>query len=446
MAAQPTKKSLKLHATKENSRAKKCLVVAKYVNVEVDFAVFTMGETNKTPDFLRMNPNGKVPVLEVPGEGYIWESNAICRYIAGLDESKGLLGTTPLTRAQVNQWIDWLQSEVEPAAFAWLGPILGYIPYNADMHKQGVEQLKKAFAALNLHLEYRTYLVNERLTVADICAAATFLPLYQRVLDPSFRNKYNNVNRWFETISQKDNFNAVLPSNPMAWCTISQKAAGPKAAPKAKKEEEQDETEEAAPEVKEAAKPEPKKEAKKDDKKKKKDDDDDEEEEEAPQEEKKKNPLDELPKSAFILDDFKRTFSNNPVDVTLEYMDKNFDAAGWSLWYCTYKFNSELTKVFMSANLIGGFFQRMDRMRKYSFGVVSIYGEDGNGKHDISGFWIVRGQEIPQFMRDECDDVDLYNWNKIQWSDFQAEKPKIRAYLTGEPVEGKPYADGKTFK
>jgi elongation factor 1-gamma len=442
MATQ-NKKSLKLHATKENNRAKKALIVAKYVNVEVDWAVFTMGETNKTPEFLRMNPNGKVPVLEVPGEGYIFESNAICRYIAGLDESKGLLGTTPLARAQVNQWIDWLQSEIEPAAFAWLGPILGYIPYSADMHKFAVEQLRKALTALNLHLEYRTYLVNERLTVADICVAATLLPLYQRVFDPTFRSKYNNVNRWFETISQKENFVSVMPSSPLAWCTVSQKAAGPKPAPK-KRDDEEEETEE-APAKKEEAKPEPKKEAKKDDKKKKKDDDD-EEEEEAPQEEKKKNPLDELPKSTFILDDFKRTFSNNPVEVTLEYLEKNFDPAGWALWYCTYKFNAELTKTFMSANLIGGFFQRMDRMRKYSFGVVSIYGEDGAGKHEISGFWIVRGQEIPQFMRDECDDVDLYNWNRIQWADFPREKAKIRAYLVGDPVDGKPYADGKTFK
>jgi elongation factor 1-gamma len=445
--AQVTKKSLKLHSTKENNRAKKVLIVAKYVNVDVDFAVFTMGETNKTAEFLRINPNGKVPVLEVPGEGYIFESNAIARYVAGLDESKGLLGATPLVRAQVNQWIDWLQSEIEPAAFAWLGPILGYVPYSADMHKFAVEQLKKAFAALNLHLEYRTYLAGERLSVADICVAATFLPLYQRVLDNQFRNKFNNVNRWFETISQQDNFAAILPSSPNAWCQVSQKAAGPKAAPKAKKEEENDEDEEAPKEAaKEAAKPEPKKEEKKADKKKNKDEDEDEEEDEAPQEEKKKNPLDELPKSAFVLDDFKRTFSNNPVDVTLEYIEKNFDSAGWAMWYCTYKFNSELTKVFMSGNLIGGFFQRMDRMRKYSFGVVSIYGEDGTGNHDISGFWIVRGQEIPQYMRDECDDVDLYNWNRIQWADFQTEKPKIRAYLVGDPVDGKPYADGKTFK
>lgn len=54
-----------------------------------------MGVDNKTPSFLAMNPNGKVPTLSTP-EGAIWESNAIARYVARLNPAAGLYGNTPI--------------------------------------------------------------------------------------------------------------------------------------------------------------------------------------------------------------------------------------------------------------------------------------------------------------------------------------------------------------
>ncbi|KAF5833311.1 hypothetical protein DUNSADRAFT_10432 [Dunaliella salina] len=62
-------------------RALKVQLVAAFANVEIQKAPFTMGITNKTPWYLKMNPNGKFPLLVTPG-GPIFESNAICRFIA----------------------------------------------------------------------------------------------------------------------------------------------------------------------------------------------------------------------------------------------------------------------------------------------------------------------------------------------------------------------------
>ncbi len=59
---------------------------------------------------------------------------------------------------------------------AWVGPILGYIPFNAEIQAQAVANIKSTFNALERYLERNTFLVGERLTLADIvCAAQAFL-------------------------------------------------------------------------------------------------------------------------------------------------------------------------------------------------------------------------------------------------------------------------------
>jgi len=317
-----------------------------------------------------------------------------------------------------------------------MAPILypQFVAFDEGRHKWAVEEMKRVFEALNRWLETRTYLVAERMTVADLALVGTLMPMYKAVLDPRFRGPFVNVNRYFETITQKEIFLATWRLDPNAWCTVAQKALAPKkgatpgaAAAAAEKEEEK----------KEEKKPEPKKAAKKKD-------DDDEEEEEAPAP-KPKNALDLLPKSNFALDEFKREFSNKPLDEALDFLYKNFDAAGYTMWFSKYKYNDELTKTWLSGNLINGMFQRMDAMRKYAFGVQSVFGEDDNNA--ISGFWIFRGtgNTLPESQL-AVDDTSLYEWTQIDFANIESEKARIKAYLKGDDIDGKPYADGKTFK
>ncbi|RZC56978.1 hypothetical protein C5167_015823 [Papaver somniferum] len=69
-----------LHAGNTNKNAFKALIVGEYSGIRVDLVKdFEMGVFNKAPEFLKMNPLGKVPVLETP-EGAIFESNAIAHY------------------------------------------------------------------------------------------------------------------------------------------------------------------------------------------------------------------------------------------------------------------------------------------------------------------------------------------------------------------------------
>lgn len=70
--------------------------------------------STQAPEFLALNPNGLVPVL-VDGATVLWESNTICRYLAGREGDGDLLPIEPRARARVEQWMDWQATELNNA-------------------------------------------------------------------------------------------------------------------------------------------------------------------------------------------------------------------------------------------------------------------------------------------------------------------------------------------
>jgi len=124
---------------------------------------------------------------------------------------------------------------------------------------------------------------------------------------------------------------------------------------------------------------------------------------------------------------------------------ENLDTEGYSIWFCDYKYNSELEKTFMTCNLIGGFIQRLDELRKYGFGSLLIFGEEPN--LEISGCWLFRGLEVPEEMK-ECPDSESYTFRKADLSS-DADKELIGDYWAWEGKFGgrdKPFNQGKVFK
>lgn len=73
----------------------------------------------------------------------------------------------------------------------------------------------------------------------------------------------------------------------------------------------------------------------------------------------------------------------------------------------------------MSSNLIGGFFQRLDRARKYAFGSMLVTGEANDNK--ITGYFVFRGQDVPFEVTDAAD-YESYKFTKAD-----ASSPTVRA-------------------
>merc|ERR550537_1573724 len=113
---------MKLYTYPYAVRAFKVLIAAEYAGVPVEVAPdFQMGVTNKTPAFLKLNPAGTVPTLELADGTGIFESNAIMRYVARLSDN-GLFGASPVQAALVEQWIDFAANEVEGPLNSWVYP------------------------------------------------------------------------------------------------------------------------------------------------------------------------------------------------------------------------------------------------------------------------------------------------------------------------------------
>ncbi|KAK6057929.1 elongation factor 1 gamma, hypothetical protein [Cooperia oncophora] len=81
--------------------------------------------------------------------------------------------------------------------------------------------------------------------------------------------------------------------------------------------------------------------------------------------EKAKDPFAEMPKGTFVMDSFKRVYSNEDTATkAIPYFWDNFDAEANSIWFCEYKYPTELTLTFMSCNLISGMFQRLEKLKR----------------------------------------------------------------------------------
>ena len=83
--------------------------------------------STRTPEFLALNPNGLVPVIESE-DGILWESNTICRYLASRHGRDDLLPSDPWRRALVERWMDWQATELNSA---WRGAFLGLVRKDA---------------------------------------------------------------------------------------------------------------------------------------------------------------------------------------------------------------------------------------------------------------------------------------------------------------------------
>lgn len=414
-----------LYTYPDNFRAFKVLIAAQYsgATVKVDDK-FVFGETDNTKEFLAKFPTGKVPAFEATDGTCLTESNAIAYYVA--NESLRA-SASPVQASQVIQWMQFADSDILPASCTWVFPTLGAMQFNKGQTERAKEDVKKAMAVLNDHLLHHTYLVGERISLADVAVACTLLQLYKYVMDANFRKAFGNTNRWFSTVINQPQVKKVIGEFPlcekMAQFDPKSMAGGGKGKKEDKKPKEEKKPKEAK---KKPAAEEPM---------------DDE-----PKPVKEKDPFAAIPKGNFDMDDFKRFYSNNDEVESIPYFWQKFDKEHYSIWRCDYKYSDELTMVFMSCNLIGGMFQRLDKLRKNAFASCCLFGENNNST--ISGIWVWRGHDLVFELSDDWKiDYSSYDWQKLNPDDAET-KALLEQYFKweGTDKEGRKFNQGKIFK
>ena len=151
------------------SRASRSIWCAKEAGAPFE-VVEIQWENLKTPEYLAVNPNGKVPGF-ADGDLKLFESLAINLYIAKKHGTGKLYPSNPADEARVLQWSFWAATEVEPNALPALLLALGYSKDEAAA-KAGEAKIKAPLAVLNDHLKTRQWLVGNDFSVADLNVAS----------------------------------------------------------------------------------------------------------------------------------------------------------------------------------------------------------------------------------------------------------------------------------
>jgi len=159
------------------------------------------GETKAT-EFLALNPNGKIPVLELPDGRCLSESNAIVNYLAAGSE---LLPTDYFELAKVQQWQFFEQYSHEPfiAVARFIAKFLQLPDERRDEYESKQNGGHKALAIMEEQLAHEEYLVGGRLSTADISLYA-----YTHVADEGGFDlaQYPAVQRWLARIKKHPNY------------------------------------------------------------------------------------------------------------------------------------------------------------------------------------------------------------------------------------------------
>lgn len=275
--------------------------------------------------------------------GNLSESNAINYYLCEA-YAPALLGSNGYERASVRQWVEFANLEVYKAAPQVTYPIFGWTQYNKEQSDAAIKTLKENLLVLNKHLEGKTYVVGSNLTLADLTLFYNLRPYFQFVFVDDLRKKlFPNITIWFMNLATQEQ--AVTAFGRTLLCKVPLKT------PKVEKKEEPKKKEE-------KPKAEPKKEAAVEG-------DDDEEK----PKKKKGDPLDELPPSSFVLDNFKKDFLNTTdKQGALQRFWNDYDPNGYSIWWMQYqKLPSEGKILFKSCNSSSFFLQKLDPFRKFCF-------------------------------------------------------------------------------
>jgi glutathione S-transferase len=198
----------------ETPNPRKACAVARYLGSPVEFIRIdlTKGE-NKAPDFLAINPNGKVPTLK-DGDTALWESAAIMAYLAQKAGSE-LWPSDPSRQIDALRWLQW-----DAWHFSRHGQTLLFenaIKPKFNLGEPDTKAIDEAMvfwrrfaAVLDQHLKGRDSIVGDGLTVADF-AVGSILPTAEMAKIPL--GEFPQITRWHDRLMQLPAWREPFPGD-----------------------------------------------------------------------------------------------------------------------------------------------------------------------------------------------------------------------------------------
>jgi glutathione S-transferase len=192
-----------------NPKKVRVYLAEKGITIPLQPVNIAAGES-RTPEFLKMNPLGGLPVLELDDGSVLTESLAIIEYFEELHPNPPMIGTAALERARVRE----LERIAEIGVLLRVAQIFQNThPFMAGRIKQSADAAETARNALAANLKVldakignHKFVAGERPTIADctLLAALDFAEFAQAAIDPSC----TNVARWYADFRQRPSVQA----------------------------------------------------------------------------------------------------------------------------------------------------------------------------------------------------------------------------------------------
>lgn len=185
--------------------------LAKYLDSPVDYVYLDLGRgEQRRPDYLAINPNGKVPTL-VDGARVLWEADAIMCHLAARCDSE--LWPQDARQTEVIRWFSWNHQHFTAHAGALyfehiIRPRFGLGDADPAAVASAIAEWRRYASVLDHHLQGRRYLVGDAISLADF-AVAVALPHAAHAHIPLAA--FPAIQRWHERLNELDAWREPFP-------------------------------------------------------------------------------------------------------------------------------------------------------------------------------------------------------------------------------------------
>ena len=194
---------MKLYYNPLSPNVRRARLTAAVLKLELEEKLvdFSKGE-HKSPEYLKLNPNGAVPTL-VDDDFVLTESRAIQQYLASKRPESGLLPRDEAARADVSRWQFWDAAHFSPqlgtlAFEKIIKAMMGMGEPDTVKVQDALTNFRRFAEVLEQRLKGKSYVVGNALTVADLALASSLMYATQTEVPVA---DFPNLQAWFARIT-----------------------------------------------------------------------------------------------------------------------------------------------------------------------------------------------------------------------------------------------------
>ena len=210
------------------ARALGIVALKNYLGLDCEVQSIDLGRGDQlTPQYAALNPNRKMPTLD--DDGFVlWESNAILFYMAAKQPNSGLWPADLQSQADVLRWLAWQGAHWDAESCGMVGyekaskAVLGLGPPDPAFIARGEQNFARFAAVLDASLRGKTWLLGERLAIADFSLGA-LVPAAERMALPV--KDFPEVVRWYKGLAALPGWREALATTDSAMAAWRSKRA-----------------------------------------------------------------------------------------------------------------------------------------------------------------------------------------------------------------------------